>query len=365
MKIRLLAVVLAMFALASCSKPTFNVGIDLQNTEGKKIYLQKFVDKKLVVIDSVIMQNSIANFKVEQGNPSTYYSLRVEKERIPIGFFSENNDVTIVGDIKDVNNVVVTASYAQQLINEYNTENFKFYNQLRELGKNYEIAAQENNEAEMEKIVEEYDNVEKNQSNYVNLFIVKNYNSFVAPYILYNNRLNYELRDLEDFVNNFKIDQENEFSEILNEYIAKLKRVDIGQPYLDFTQETPEGELLSVSELVGKSKLLLIDFWASWCGPCRAENPNIVAVYNDYHEKGFDVLGVSLDMKKENWVKAIEDDGLVWHNISDLKYWNNAAAKDYGISSIPSNILLDEEGVIIAKDLRGEELRRFVKAILK
>lgn len=365
MKIRLLSLVLALLALASCNKSTFNVKVELQNAEGKKIYLQKFVNRKSVVFDSVVMQNNTANFKVEHGNPSIYYSMRVEGERYPVGFFSENNDVTIVGDIKDINNIVVTASYAQQLINEYNAENLKFYNQFKELGEKYEMAAQGNDEAIMEAIVKEYDKVEKNQRNYVNLFIAKNYNSFVSPYILYNNRLNYELKDLEDFVNNFNVAQENEYSEILNEYIAKLQRVDIGQTYIDFTQETPEGDLLSLSELVGKSKLLLVDFWASWCGPCRAENPNVVAVYKDYHEKGFDVLGVSLDMKKENWIKAIEKDGLVWHNVSDLKYWNNAAAKDYAISSIPSNILLNEEGVIVAKNLRGEDLRKFVDKILK
>jgi peroxiredoxin len=151
----------------------------------------------------------------------------------------------------------------------------------------------------------------------------------------------------------------------LNEYILQLKRVAIGQPYLDFTQETPEGTLLSLSELVGKSKLLLVDFWASWCGPCRGENPNVVAVYKEYHEKGFDVLGVSLDMKKENWIKAIEDDGLIWHNVSDLKYWNNEAAQDYAVSSIPSNVLIDENGTIIAKNLRGEDLRKKVEELLK
>lgn len=365
MKIRLLTLVVALFALVACSKPSFNVKVELQNAEGKMIYLNKLVDGKSTVIDSALMQNNIVNFTIEEGNPTAYYSIKIENVRYSIGFFSENNDVTIVGDAKDNANIVVTASYAQQLINEYNAENRKFNNQLRELGKNYEIAAQKEDEAAMEKIYIEYDQVEKNQTSYRNLFIAKNYSSFVSPYILYNNRLSYELTELEDFVNHFNIAQDNEFATLLNKYIAKLQRVDVGRPYLNFTQETPEGTFLSLSELVGKSKLLLVDFWASWCGPCRAENPNVVAVYKEYHEKGFDILGVSLDDKKENWIKAIEADGLFWHNVSDLKGWNNAAAQDYSVFSIPSNVLIDAEGTIIAKNLRGEDLRKKVEEILK
>ena len=253
----------------------------------------------------------------------------------------------------------------EQLINEYNAENKKFNDKFNELRQKYRTAAQLKDQTAIERIEDEYTQIENNKNNYQTLFLTKNSNSFVAPYILYNNRYNYELTELEDFVNNFNIKEENDYSKLLDEYIAILQRVDVGQPYLDFTQATPEGDLLSLSELVGKSKLLLVDFWASWCGPCRAENPNVVEVYNKYHEKGFDVLGVSLDMQKDSWIKAIQDDGLIWHNISDLKYWNNEAAKSYGISSIPSNLLLDENGIIIAKNLRGEDLRNKVEDILK
>ena len=124
----------------------------------------------------------------------------------------------------------------------------------------------------------------------------------------------------------------------------------------DFTMNTPEDQPLSLKDLRGK--VLLIDFWASWCGPCRRENPNVVKAYNKYHEKGFDVLGVSLDKDKKRWLDAIEKDGLIWHHVSDLKGWANAAAQLYGVRSIPHTVLLDKDGKIIARNLRGAALEQ-------
>lgn len=113
-----------------------------------------------------------------------------------------------------------------------------------------------------------------------------------------------------------------------------------------------------------QGKIIIIDFWASWCRPCRAENPNMTSLYADFHDKGLEILGVSLDKEKASWVKAIADDKLVWHHVSDLKFWNCIAAKDYGVGSIPSMFVLNSEHKIIAKNLRGEQLRAFVASKL-
>ncbi len=147
--------------------------------------------------------------------------------------------------------------------------------------------------------------------------------------------------------------------------LEKLIATSIGSIAPDFTQNDPTGKPISLSSF--KGKYVLLDFWASWCGPCRQENPNVVKVYNQYKAKNFTVLGVSLDRPngKDAWLKAIKDDGLTWNHVSDLKFWNNEAAALYGISSIPGNFLIDPTGKIIAKNLRGEELEQKLAQVLR
>lgn len=145
------------------------------------------------------------------------------------------------------------------------------------------------------------------------------------------------------------------FGNQLGERVDIIKKTAIGQPIINFEMNDTLGNPVQLTE-VTKGKYVLIDFWAAWCNPCRKENPNVVANYNKYHADGFDVFGVSFDQKKENWIKAIKDDNLTWTHVSDLQGWANAAGKIYGIRSIPQNILIDPEGIILEKNLRGEKL---------
>jgi thiol-disulfide isomerase/thioredoxin len=145
--------------------------------------------------------------------------------------------------------------------------------------------------------------------------------------------------------------------------LDKAKAFMVGGVAPDFTQKTPEGEDMSLSDLRGK--VVLIDFWASWCGPCRRENPNVVRMYEQYKDKGFEIIGVSLDNNKDKWLAAIEKDGLGWHHVSDLKGWKNEVANLYGVRSIPHTILLDKEGRIMARNLRGVMLEDKLKAVFE
>ncbi|MBP5999088.1 MAG: AhpC/TSA family protein [Sediminibacterium sp.] len=153
------------------------------------------------------------------------------------------------------------------------------------------------------------------------------------------------------------------FAEFIDKTIASSAFGQIGTVLPDFTQNDINGKPFTLSSLRGK--YVLVDFWASWCGPCRAENPNIVKAFNQFKTKNFTVLGVSLDQDKAKWLEAIKKDGLAWNHVSDLKYWNNAVAAQFGIQSIPASFLIDPTGKIVARDLRGADLEKFLATNLK
>ena len=151
----------------------------------------------------------------------------------------------------------------------------------------------------------------------------------------------------------------------MTEKLETAKKTGVGKMAMDFTQNDTLGNPVSLSSFRGK--YVLIDFWASWCGPCRQENPNVVKAFNAYNSKGFTVLGVSLDQPtaQDKWMKAIHDDKLTWTQVSDLKYWKNDVAVQYGIQAIPQNFLIDPQGKIVGKNLRGEALNKKLEALFK
>ena len=196
-------------------------------------------------------------------------------------------------------------------------------------------------------------------------YVAQHQSSVVAPFaIMVMSQLTEDITVTENrFLKLQPVARESYFGRMLNQTITEGKIGAIGTDAIEFVQNDTTGKPVSLSSFRGK--YVLIDFWASWCKPCREENPNVVEAYKKYSHKNFTVLGVSLDRAKEPWLQAIRDDKLYWTQVSDLKFWNNEAAARYKVSSIPQNFLIDPNGKIIAKNLRGEELQSRLEAMLK
>ncbi len=203
--------------------------------------------------------------------------------------------------------------------------------------------------------------VKVNPDNYAAItedFIAQNPSSSATAYILfrkYSPRL--ESSKMRELAALLKGDAANSaYTKTLLERADLLDKTAVGKQYVDFSAADTEGNMISLSSEVAKGKWILLDFWASWCGPCRVENPHVVAAFEEYGKAGFTVFGVSLDREKDAWMEAIAKDKLTWTNVSDLKGWNCEPAAMYGVSSIPSNVLISPEGEIVAKNLRGDAL---------
>ena len=362
MKNRVMPLLALVLCLSACHQKdnNFKVNVSLANGNEKTVYLQKFVDNVPVVIDSAVITNETAKLTAPKDDPQILYALKVKGMRGSMLFFADNNDVAFVGDVNNPQAVEIFASETQTEWDAYNNQQKAIDAQIREMYDVMQQAFLDNDTVAMDSLNKVGTELMEQQNNFRDDYIKAHPDQFLAHYLLDESKQDYPLAQLKEMVAAFT--SESLYKNDLNDYIAKLERLELGQPFIDFTLQTKEGEEVTLSDVVGKNKLTLVDFWASWCGPCRHENPVVKAAYEQYHELGFDVIAVSVDQDEAAWLKAVEEDQLPYMQVRDSE---NTVSEDYLIYYIPSNFLFDQNGSMVAKGLRGEELEAKLAEILK
>ena len=361
MKKNYLLLLAAAFIMSACNQQkTFNVNVSLANGNDKTVYLQKYVDNVPTTIDSAVIAEEKAVLTAPTDNPQILYALKIKGQRGSMPFFADNKDVAFVGDLNNPQAVEIIGSETQAELDAYNDQLDEINMQIRDLYAVMQQAFSNNDSIKVDSLNKVGTALMEQQDNFRDEYIKAHPESFVTHYILDGVKQDYPLDQLKDLMAGFTT--ESIYRDHLNDYVAKQERLEVGQPFIDFTLRTNNDTEVVLSEIIAQNKLTLVDFWASWCGPCRHENPVVKAAYEKYHELGFDVVGVSVDQDEAAWLKAVEEDELPWTQVRDSE---NKASEDYMIYYIPSNFLFDLEGNMVAKGLRGEELEAKLTEILK
>ncbi len=374
-KLTLAAVLLspiALFAQAKPTKPAANPGqpyviegtVTDQKTPLKAIFMmrtggQSIVDSTAVTQGHFTFKGTVSEptmaaiaFKPQPGAPKDPLN---PYKRDQLAFFLEKGTLKIT-TADSISKATVTGSKAQQDFEALNASLKDVNSQAEALQQQYRELYNQKDEEGMKALEAKFEVLEATEKGIYGDFLQKNPASPIALYVL-NNYAGYDINVAEVEPLYAKISpaaKATPSGKDFAERLAVARKTAVGQPALTFSQPDTTGKEVSLASF--KGKYVLVDFWASWCGPCRAENPNVVKAYNTYKDKGFTILSVSLDDSKTKWEDAIAKDGLLWTHVSDLKGWKNAVAEQYGIRAIPQNLLLDAEGKIIGKNLRGDAL---------
>lgn len=314
-------------------------------------------------VDSTRIKDSKFTFQGHIGDSVASVVLYLSVEGYPGAkiIWAENSLMEMHTDISDLMEARITGSKTQddefvflQIINP-------LFNKLRSLNtllSNPEISPSQKDEYQKEM----GDLFKKVNDERVN-FIRTNPSSIYSAYLLASECSTFGKEVSQSLFDGLSESNKNSsWGKNVNAYLTLGKEFAIGDRYIDFEQTNTEGKKIKISDYDGK--VILLEFWASWCAPCRKENPELVKTYMMYREKGFEVLGISLDNVKESWIKAIEKDGLVWENVSDLNGYSNPICLVYNVGAIPDNFLIDQSGIIVARNLRGDDLKNKLAELL-
>ena len=369
--ISLSVILLLSFCDGNKKNSSFQLKGTLSDSKAETLYLEKLGSAKQVIIDSVILDEN-GNFEFTNYTPKIgFYRIKTNDKNFAMLVLDSADKVTITGSVKDLGNTFkVEGSPETTIFIEYNNLSKSRDIKLDSLNKAFQLLMEANkmDSKRMDSLSVIFEGPYNSIINQSNILMVdkisKNtnmYSSIMAIQALDPDKYSDLYKSLDAGLSKKFPNDKNVI--MFHEVVERMLSTNIGQFAPEISLPSPDGKEIALSSL--KGKLVLIDFWASWCGPCRKEMPNVIKIYSKFKNKGFEIYGVSLDQDKEKWMEAITKDGINWPQVSDLKYWDNVAARIYNVQGIPYTVLIDKDGKIIAKNLRGQELEKKIAEVLK
>ena len=364
MRIKLIII---SFIIISCkSGNDFTIDGTIDADDGSKVYiLQADQNNQPFIKDSTVIKNSKFEFSGQAATPEISY-FQVEGVNGYVLSIIEAGKINAEIYTDNLTTSLVTGTRSNNDLNKYRDETKSLVENINKLASDQQQAIFNNNIELASKLRKDISRNEQEIMLYEWDFIINNEDSYMSALLLevfmVENKVNKDsiIEVYNTFSNRIKISNVGKnIADLLRQYEDPIN---VGELAPDFTAPSLDGGNLTLSENLGK--VTLIDFWAAWCRPCRIENPNLVRLYKKYNSSGLQIIGVSLDRTKEQWEKAISDDNLPWIHVSNLDFWNDPVARMYSIRAIPQSFLLDENGYVIAKNLRGLSLEQTVESAL-
>ena len=366
-KIFLLLSVSTLF-FACNSKDSYTLTGTVKGMQDGKIILEKQDDAEAVAVDTATIENGKFKFEGKIAEPAIY-SLVLEGSQGRSFVILENGKINIEINKDSMFLNKISGTYNNDQLTEYNAIGMKIQKKLKDfetLNSEKMMMAQQNKDtAAINDLRQKYAGIQKEMEQSTLTYVETHPKSYVSLLLIENMMINPEadhakIKALYDAIDS-NLKSSTKGKKVATSMTTSTG-VTIGAPAPDFSAPNPEGKMVSLKESLGK--VTIIDFWASWCGPCRQANPSLVALYKEFHDQGLNIVGVSLDKTADKWKEGIAADGLTWTQMSNLKFWDEPIAATYNVKSIPNMFVLDEKGIVVAKDLHGAELRAKVAAML-